>query len=121
MKLLSFIVNTGYFEEALNFYSSRFDKKKDPDIAYIIGDIYIKRNNPETAKRFYEFALKNPENDGALINLIKLYLEEKNFDKARDVCNNIIQHDDATPLPYALLAEVYFKIGDNGTAIEKRR
>lgn len=110
------LIGSGYYKEALNFYTTLFNQKKDPDTAYIMGDIYIKLDEFEKAKKYYEFAIENPENGGAFVNLIRIYIKEGNFERAVQICKEAIQHDDENPLPHTCLAEVYFALGDSAAA-----
>lgn len=107
-----------YYKEALDFYTDLYDQTNDADISYIIGDIYVKLNNVKMAKHFYEIASKDPENEGALINLIHIYLDEGNYKEAAVVCNDFLLHEKDDPLPYTCLAEVCFRMENTAAAKE---
>ena len=110
------LIGSGYYKEALIFYITLFNRKNDHVTAYIIGDIYIKLYEFGKAKQYYEFAIENPENGGAFVNLIRIYIKEGNFERAIQICNEAIQHEDENPLPHTCLAEVYFALGDSAAA-----
>lgn len=93
-----------------------YDRTADASIAYIIGDIYVNLGDPKTARSYYEYALKDPENEGALRNLIRIYMKEGRYDEAVLVCNDFIRRDENRPMPYICLSDVYFSINRNAEA-----
>lgn len=110
------LFRSGDLEEALGFYTMIYDRTADASIAYILGDIYVNLNDLKMAMSYYESALEDPENEGALRNLIRIYLKEERYDEAALVCNDFIARDENRPLPYICLSDVYFNINRNAEA-----
>jgi tetratricopeptide (TPR) repeat protein len=94
--------------EALDLYLDIFKRTGDTYVAHIIGDIYIKLGDLQEAEKYYLKALQNPENEGAFRNLVNIYIKEKRFSKAVDICEKLISSDPKGPMPYICLADVYF-------------
>jgi tetratricopeptide (TPR) repeat protein len=104
----SAMFHSAKYREALQYYESVYEKRSDSTTASIIGDFYLRLGDPKGAAIFYEKALENPENETALINLVRIYMQEGDYLKAAELCNDFVDRSDANPTPDLCLAEVFY-------------
>jgi len=106
------LFRSGSYNHALDIYLDVYRRTKDSKIAYIIGDIYLKLDNIEKAKYYYQIAVDAKKYSTAYINLINIYIREGNTKKAIGVCNDLISTDKENPKLYLCMANIYFKLND---------
>ncbi|MCM8795120.1 MAG: tetratricopeptide repeat protein [Candidatus Omnitrophica bacterium] len=88
----------------------------------ILALIYSLQNKSQLASKEYEDALKNatkfqPKNVQIYKELVALYLKEKKFMEAKNICQLILDLSPADPETYFYLANSYDALGDRNAAI----
>ena len=108
----------GYYKEALEFYMELYERNSEPEVAQIIGDIYLRLSNTELAETFYSEVLKDFYNERVFINLFTIYMDEGNNEMAINLCNEAIKMARESSLPYVCLAIAHFQLEDRMAAEE---
>jgi tetratricopeptide (TPR) repeat protein len=97
-----------YLNEALDHYLNMYGKSGAASVAHVIGDIYLKLGDMKKAEIYYLKALQDPENETAYRNLVNIYIKEKRYKEAADLCEGSMMREPENPMPYLCLADVYF-------------
>ncbi|MEW6068552.1 MAG: XrtA/PEP-CTERM system TPR-repeat protein PrsT [Nitrospirota bacterium] len=81
---------------SINELKTYLDKKQgDPEALEVLGAVYIARKDFEKAHFFLDQAIKNaPDKPSPYVTLARLYIEEKNLPKSREVINNVISKNE---------------------------
>jgi len=107
---------SGYYQEALEFYSSLYNEEGSAEIAQIIGDTYVKLSDTERAREYYGRALDNYRNELVFLNLFLLFLDEGDYGMAHKLCTDSLAINRKNPLPYMCKAELAFREEDTPSA-----
>lgn len=115
------LFKSGRFGDALDLFASTAGRtgSETHGECYILGDLYMKRGEPGTARRYYERALTDGGYSGTLINLVRLLQETGEFQEAKEFCERYSRESPEDPIPGFLLADVLFYLGDRKEAVRQ--
>ena len=87
-------------EVAISSFASEVE---DTEALGVLGDFYLKKNDPESALAFYEKGLENDSEDFELIKKVALLsIDTKDFDRVALVTENALEIYPAQPILYLL-------------------
>ncbi len=98
-------IATGEYDKAISEYQKLLSEVgDDPDIYNAIGDLYIKKNDPEKAVEAYQKAIELYEKDGLVENAIA-------------VARKALRYDESNKYLYLTLSELYGSVGRHDEAL----
>ena len=83
--------NPGMAKEYVNY---ALEYQNTEELNYLLAEIYAKDNDYDSAiKKYEELIRKNPKNIEYAVNLTNIYINRKEFLKARSVLKNHIKNN----------------------------
>ena len=101
----------GKYDDALPEYLSAIRTQGENFLRlYLVGQMYRMKKDTKNAIPYFENALKQPEQNSlrplAQIELIKLYFDDKSFDKSLAMANQILEQDPQNPIALSYRDEI---------------
>jgi tetratricopeptide (TPR) repeat protein len=101
---------SGRYEAALDLYSSLSSSQEDVSVLSIIGDIYLRLNRAKDAEEMYRRALQSENDDAVFINLVRLLVDNGEYEKAEELCRKEMERTPDALSPVLCLAEIEFRM-----------
>ncbi|MDB6028859.1 MAG: hypothetical protein JWM68_5082, partial [Verrucomicrobiales bacterium] len=95
------------------------EKRVEAFARYATGITYeLNEKGDEALEAFYQSALANPGNELLVIELASRFAQKKQTDKSIEILKKSCDRRDATGSVFAMLAQVYLRIGKTNAALD---
>ena len=117
-ELFDLFIKNEQYQELINTYNLKYNKLLDSFVFYYVGLAYEKLNRQQLAEEYlhksYDMAKDNVK---AGISIVSLLFEEKKYDEAEKLANNLLQYSENDRLFY-YLAEIKYMNNDYDSALK---
>lgn len=107
------------FRDAIKYWKKILGKEPDNDrILTRLGDCYIKIGKVDEAEEVYRQVLKESSNKYAMIGLIRIHVDRKDWDKSTEMCSDYLGKFPNDTRVVLLLAKIYDDSGHKEKTME---
>jgi tetratricopeptide (TPR) repeat protein len=104
------LFRSGRYGEALDLWERAYTDERDARIARILGDIHFTLGNWKEAESYYRMALEEPGHLEVLENLVQVFVNTGELERAAEACAEYAERAVQDPAPLICLADLSFRL-----------